>query len=189
MVLPLRPRRGGFLRPFGPCWFILEFLSGRAPYGAPTINPARGAPQSDIRFQYKEALHRAYAEDLVAGEEGKRVREKKPPLTLEEAEALRRYFLARTPMKMTRMRYHSFLVYFRLLKKLGWVEPTGETEPSEFQERYPPGPPRIYYRITAAGLAAPPTEVSNPLYALYPHFDPAYFASKRRERRRKYLRR
>lgn len=40
-------------------------------------------------------------------------------------------------------------------------------EPSAFQERYPPGPPRRYFRLTAQGRAASPLAWANPLLALY----------------------
>jgi len=63
---PLRPARGGFLRPFGCGWFIREFLLGNGPMGSPVISPDLGATQTDIHRAYKEALHRAYAEDMVA---------------------------------------------------------------------------------------------------------------------------
>jgi len=79
MVEVLRPPRGGFLRPFGCGWFIREFLMGNGPMGSPRIDPDVGAPQTDIHRCYKEALHRAYAEDMVAWEEGERIRKKLTP--------------------------------------------------------------------------------------------------------------
>ena len=45
--------------------------------------------------------------------------------------------LRKAPHKYTRMRYHSFLVYFRMLKRLGWVEVAGEVEASSVQEPKP----------------------------------------------------
>ncbi len=39
VVEPLRPARGGFLRPFGCGWFIREFLIGHGPNGSPRIDP------------------------------------------------------------------------------------------------------------------------------------------------------
>jgi len=60
---PLRPQRGGFTRPFGCGWFIREYLAGRSPYGAAGVNPAAGAPQSEIFAQYKLALIREWAMD------------------------------------------------------------------------------------------------------------------------------
>ncbi|GAI69538.1 unnamed protein product, partial [marine sediment metagenome] len=64
-------------------------------------------------------------------------------------------------------RYHSFVVYFSNLQRLGWVELTGEEEASAFQDHYPPGPPRRYFRLTDKGRAALNREWSNPLMALY----------------------
>ena len=48
-----------------------------------------------------------------------------------------------------------------------WVEPTGFEEPSAFQDHYPPGPPRRYFRLTDAGKNASDSQWSNPLLALY----------------------
>ena len=42
MILPLRPKRGGFLRPFGCGWFIREYLLGKGPYGSLKIDPETG---------------------------------------------------------------------------------------------------------------------------------------------------
>lgn len=68
------------------------------------------------------------------------------------------------------MRYHSFLVYFGVLKKLGWVEATRETEPSTIQDNYPGAPGRVYYRLTLAGKKAGDNLWSNPLFALHPEY-------------------
>jgi hypothetical protein len=125
---PLRPARGGFLKPFGCGWFIREFLLGHSPDGSPKIDPDVGAPQTDIHRYYKEALHRAYAEDMVAWEEEERIRKKLAPLTIEEAEERTTYYLERIPYKLTRMRYASFTRYFSHLKRLGYVEETGTPE-------------------------------------------------------------
>ena len=62
MVIGLKPERGGFLRPFGCGWFIREFLLGKGPEGSRKIDPLAGAPQSDINYEYKEALARATAQ-------------------------------------------------------------------------------------------------------------------------------
>jgi len=56
VIEPLRPARGGFLRPFGCGWFIREFLLGHAPNGSPKIDLHVGAPQADIFYHYKMAL-------------------------------------------------------------------------------------------------------------------------------------
>lgn len=154
------------MRPFGCARFIMEFLAGHGSNGSTEIDPIVGAPQTDIHAEYKAALHRAFAEDMVATEGERRVRRKQPPLTIEEADRLKAYYMGRIPMKFTRMRYHSFLVYFGMLKRLGWVEPVKE-EPSAIQDNYPPAPPRRYYRLTAAGRAATPMELSDPITTIY----------------------
>jgi len=69
MALPLRPKRGGFVRPFGCGWFIREFLSGHGPNGSPAIDPSIGAPQAEIFHDYKRALMKAIAEDRATREE------------------------------------------------------------------------------------------------------------------------
>jgi len=167
MVEVLRPPRGGFLRPFGCAWFIREFLLGNGPMGSPEINPDVGATQTDIHRCYKEALHHAYAEDMVAWEEGERIRKKLAPLTIEEAEDRTRDYLERIPYKLTKMRYASFTRYFSHLKRLGYVEETGKEEPSLVQESYPPAPPRRYYRLTCVGRKATMVELSDPVMTLY----------------------
>ena len=72
--MDLRPTMGGFLRPFGTAWFIIEFLKGNGPEGSKQIDPEIGAPMTDIHFEYKSALHRAYARDSVEREEERRIR-------------------------------------------------------------------------------------------------------------------
>lgn len=166
---PLTRVRGGFMRPFGAAVFILDFLAGRGPdYGVEAINPQRGSPQADIHAQYKMALHRAWADDAVATYQERRIREGKSALMVDEADQLLAYYQALIPYKQSKMRYHSFVVYFRLLRELGWVEatPNGE-EPSVLQSYYPPAPPRRYYRLTARGARADPGLVSDPLQAVY----------------------
>jgi len=69
-------------------------------------------------------------------------------VTEEEAEKIYQRELKRVSRKFTHMRYHSFLMYFGVLKRLGWVETTNETEPSSIQDNYPPAPQRVYYRLT-----------------------------------------
>ena len=167
MAQPLRPSRGGFLRPFGCGWFIREYLLGHGPEGSTKIDPDRGAPQADINYEYKEALARATAReraekrisDLVTA--GKEV-------TLELAEKIYEQELKRISRKFTRMRYHSFLIYFGVLKRLGWVEATAEREAAAIQNNYPKAPERAYYRLTKAGRAAADVEWSNPLFTLCP---------------------
>ncbi len=180
---PLRPARGGFLRPFGCGWFIKEFLLGQGPNGSPKIDPEVGAPQTDIHHYYKQALHRAYAEDMVAWEEEERIRKKLPSLTIEEAEQRTLYYLERIPSKLTRMRYPSFTRYFSHLKRLGYVEKTGKEEPSLIQESYPLAPPRRYYRLASMGRKATTAEISDPIMTLY-----HYPREKRSAKRRYYTR-
>jgi len=165
--MDLKPNRGGFLRPFGCGWFIREFLLGKGPEGSKAINPDRGAPQADINYEYKEALARATAREhaervisrmIVSGVD----------VTEEQAAKIYQRELNRTSRKFTHMRYHSFLVYFGMLKRLSWVEATSETEPSAIQDNYPPAPERVYYRLTREGIAAGEELWSNPLFTLYP---------------------
>jgi len=165
--MDLKPSRGGFLRPFGAGWFIREFLLGNGPDGSRVIDPQQGAPQADINFEYKEALARATAREraeriishMVVG--GKDVTE-------EQAEKIYERELKRISRKFTHMRYHSFLMYFGVLKRLGWVEVTGQTETSSIQDNYPPAPERTYYRLTRKGIEAGDELWSNPLFTLYP---------------------
>ena len=167
MVELLRPARGGFLRPFGCGWFIREFLLGRSPDGSLAIDPDIGAPQADIFYHYKMALMRATALDRAARTEEKRARREKRPIDPANIEKLAEKYLARMPYKAWGCRFHSFIVYFSNLHRLGWVEPTGQEEPSSFQQHYPPGPPRRYFRLTKAGREAGDKAWSNPHSALY----------------------
>jgi hypothetical protein len=166
-MIDLRPSRGGFLRPFGCGWFIREFLLGNGPEASNKIDPGRGATQADINYEYKEALARATAQDkaeriisrmVVGGAD----------VTEEEAEKIYQRELRRVSRKFTHMRYHSFLMYFGVLKRLGWVEVTGQTERSAIQDNYLPAPERTYYRLTEKGKEAPDEYWSNPLFTLYP---------------------
>ena len=167
MVEPLRTTTGGFLRPFGTAWFIMEFLKGNGPEDSKRIDPDIGAPMTDVHFEYKSALHRSYARDSVEKDEEWRIRKGKPAFSeVEYAERLE-YYLSRIPYKLLKMRYSSFTRYFDHLKRLGWVEETGKTEPSAIQEDYPPAPPRVYYCLTDAGKEASVAEISDPVMTLY----------------------
>ena len=175
-MMEFRPTRGGFLRAFGCAQFIIPFLKGEGPFGSTSIDPERGAPQRDIFREYKEALRREQAEALVAQEEERRGKRGIPPLTIAEADELLTHYIDRLPLRSTRMRYHSFLSYFGLLKRLGWVEATGEQELSDAQvlmsletgeEPRGTGQPRIYYRLTSAGYSAPEHLISDPVTAFY----------------------
>ena len=167
MTLPLKPKHGGFLRPFGCGWFIREFLLGKGLYGSPKIDLEVGAPQADIFYHYKMALMRVTALDRATRAEEKGARREKRPINPENIEELAKRYLARMPYKANGCRYHSFIVYFSTLHRLGWVEATGKEEPSAFQENYPSGPSRKYYRLTRAGREAGEQAWSNPHHALY----------------------
>lgn len=167
MAEPLRPKRGGFLRPFGCGWFIREFLLGNGPGGSPVIDPGIGAPQSDIFHYYKETLLSATALDRATRAEERQARRERRAISPEKIEKLTERYLARLPYKSSSCRYHSFVVYFSTLQRLGWVEPSGREEPSAFQDNYPAGPPRRYFRLTPAGMAASDFVWANPLATLY----------------------
>src|SRR4030042_2140626 len=167
MAMRLMPSRGGFLRPFGCGWFIREFVLGNGPEGSTKIDASRGAAQADINYEYKEALARATAREraekiishmVVSGAD----------VTEDLAERIHERELKKVSRKFTRMRYHSFLVYFGVLKRLKWVEATSELENSSIQDNYPEAPDRAYYRLTPAGREAGDDLWSNPQYALYP---------------------
>ena len=167
MTLELKPKRGGFVRPFGCGWFIREFLLGNGPEGSTIIDLKRGAPQVDINFEYKEALVRATARDrtdrLIS-----RLVLNKVNVTEEQADKIYQQQLKRISRNSNYMRYHSFLIYFGVLKRLGWVEATEEIQPSAIQDNYPSAPSRIFYRLTKKGIAAGDNLWSNPLFTLYP---------------------
>jgi len=167
MVMRLAPGRGGFLRPFGCGWFIREYLLGNGPEGSTRIDASRGAPQADINYEYKEALAKATAreraERIISRQVVRRV-----DVTEEQAERIYERELKRVSRKFTHMRYHSFLMYFGVLKRLGWVEVTNHTEPSAIQDNYPAAPERVYYCLTRTGIDAGDELWSNPLFTLYP---------------------
>jgi hypothetical protein len=165
--MDLRPTNGGFIRPFGTAWFIIEFLKGNAPEDSKRIDPAVGAPMTDIHYEYKSALHRAHAKDVVEKEEEKRIRNGGTAYTEEEYAARLEYYLSRIPYKLLKMRYSSFTRYFGHLKRLGWVAETGRTEPSTIQDYYPPAPSRVFYHLTEAGKRASITEIADPVMTLY----------------------
>ncbi len=167
MTLPLKPKRGGFLRPFGCGWFVREFLMGNGPGGAPVIDPMVGAPQSDIFHHYKLALIKATALDRAVREEEKKARREKRLINPDNIDKLAEMYLSCMPYKAHGCRYHSFITYFSNLRRLGWVEPSGKIEPSAFQSNYPSGQPRKYFCLTAAGKSAFDSAWANPLFALY----------------------
>ena len=179
MVVRIRPELGGFLRPFGCAWFIIEFLKGNAPEDSIRIDPKEGAPMVDILAEYKSALLRTFAKDMVEREEERRIKKGLGAFTEEEYVERLEYYFNRIPYKFTRMRYSSFTRYVGHLKRLGWIEETGRTEPSALQDDYPPAPSRVYYRLTDAGWKATIAEISNPIRTLYPKFNLEYFKEKR----------
>ncbi len=168
MVLePLRPKRGGFLRAFGCGIFIRDFLWGRSPQESPKIDPDNGAPQAEMFHQYKMALMRTTALDRATRAEEKLARRDNRPINPDNIENLTEIFLAGMPYKAHGCRSHSFNSYFSTIKKLSWVEATGREEPSAFQEHYPAGQPRKYFKLTQAGLNASDDDWANPQRALY----------------------
>ena len=169
VTLPLKPSRGGFLRAFGCGWFIREFLLGHGPNGSPKIDPDVGAPQADIFHHYKMELMKATALDRATRAEEKRARREKRSINPDNIDRLAERYLARMPYKAQGCRFHSFVVYFSNLQRLGWVEPTGREEPSSFQDHYPPSPPRRYFRLTQKGKSTPDYLWADPRKALYSH--------------------
>lgn len=169
--MELRPSRGGFLRPFGAGWFIREFLLGKGPEGSIKIDPKRGAPQTDVCFWYKESLAKSTAQDRAERIISNMV-VKGIDVSEKTAEDIYQRELKKVSRKFTHMRYHSFLMYFGVLKRLGWVETTQETEASSMQDNYPKAPRRVYYRLTQKGKEATDELWSNPLFTLYPDISP-----------------
>jgi len=165
----LKPARGGFLRPFGCGQFIREFLMGNGPYGSSVIDPEIGAPQADIFYQYKHALRRVTAEDKAVRHEEKRAKKENRRIDPDNIENLTIKYLEKLPYKSRGARSHSFVTYFSMLQQLGWVEPSGVVEASAFQHNYPPGKPRIFFRLTPKGKSAPAHLWANPRKALYGH--------------------
>ena len=167
MTLPLSPTNGGFLRPFGTAWFILESLKGNGPEDSKRIDPNVGAPMTDIHFEYKSALHRTYARDAVEREEERRINRGLPAFSEAEFNERLQHYLDRIPYKLFKMRYSSFCRYFGHLKRLGWVKESGRTEPSAIQDSYPSAPSRVYYRLTPKGRKASAKEIADPVQTLY----------------------
>ncbi len=132
----------------------------------------------DIHFEYKSALHRAHARDAVERDEERRIRRGLHAYTEDEYTERLNQYLARIPYKLFKMRYASFTRYFGHLKRLGWVEETGETEPSTFQDDYSAAPSRVFYRLTDAGWKATPDQIADPLITLY-HYSREQRSAKR----------
>jgi hypothetical protein len=153
----IRPRRGGFLRPFGCGEFIREYLGSHG---------NQGACQADVFYEYKMALIRETAVDKAIRKEETQARKEKRTINPENIQALSDSYARSMPYKSHGCRYHSFVVYFSMLQRLGWVEPTGLEETSAFQQNYIKSQPRRYYRLTPAGLAASSGAWANPQRAL-----------------------
>ena len=167
MTLPLKPSHGGFLRTIDCAKFIREFLAGSGPYGSAVINPVEGSPQSDVFHYYKDALRQTTAMDRATSSEEKMAKLEKRSIDPNKIQAGYLKQLSRLPYKSRGCRFHSFIVYFATLKRLGWVEESGHRELSAFQGNFPPGPPRIFYRLTSAGRTASDNDWANPQRALY----------------------
>lgn len=168
MTLLLKPTRGGFLRPFGCGWFVREYLLGNGPYDSPTIDPRLGSPQADIFHYYKMTLQQATAVDRATRLEERKAKKEKRSIDPDRIEKLIEKYLRILPYKSFGCTFHSFVVYFSNLQRLKWVEPSGYIEPSSFQDNYPDGQPRKYFRLTKAGISASDLQWANPLKALYP---------------------
>ena len=140
---------------------------GNGPYGSPRIDPEVGAPQADIFYHYKMALMRATALDRAIRSEERKAKREQRRVNPDNIENLAERFLTRMPYKAQGCRFHSFIVYFSNIQRLVWVEATGKEEFSEFQDHYPPGPPRKYFRLTKAGRKASNNAWSNPHRVLY----------------------
>lgn len=162
MEIRLKPKRGGFLRPFGCGWFIREYLSGNAPCGAPAIDPFIGAPQADIFHYYKMALIQEWAMDRAVRMAEKMAKKEGKSFSPDRVDEFLKKITPTIPYKTTACRYHSFVVYFSMLIRLGWVQPSGHREPSAFQDHYKKGPPKKFFRLTGAGLAAGDSAWANP---------------------------
>ena len=140
---------------------------GHGPNGSPKIDPGVGAPQSDICYHYKKTLLRAIAVDRAIRHEERQAKREKRPISPDRIDRLAKRYLLQTPYKSSSCRYHSFVVYFSNLQRLGWVEESGWEERSTFQDNYARGYPRRFYRLTEAGRAASGVAWANPLAALY----------------------
>lgn len=156
-MISLHPSRGGF-KGF-PCgMFIRSFLMERGD---------RGAPQTDIFHTYKTTLINLRAESRAETERDRLMAMGKSLVDI-DFDALSEKYRRTFPFKTTGARYHSFAMYFSTLIKLGWVEPTGEEEPSLLQDRNPNAPSRRYYHLTGEGRGAPDEAWANPYKWRYP---------------------
>ena len=105
--------------------------------------------------------------DRAMRTEERKARQEKRYINPDNITEIANRYLARMPYKAQGMRFHSFVTYFSTIQRLGWVEPTGEEETSAFQEHYPEGQPRKYFRLTKAGRQASDADWANPHRTLY----------------------
>jgi hypothetical protein len=166
-MLPLRPSRGGFLRPFGCGIFIRDFLMGEAPFGSPSIDPGTGAPQADVFHYYKTDRLEYTAMERAARQEERQAKQEKRGISPDNIQRMAERKARRIHWKSNGCRYHSFVTYFSNLKRLGWVEESGVEEHSSLQDNYPEGQPRKFYRLTSEGISASENEWADPYGALY----------------------
>jgi cell division septation protein DedD len=163
-----------------------------------SIDVAVGAPQADIKAAYIKTLREdaaSKAADHRYSRELKTASRAGMLLSATRRDDLYAYYLDNPPPH-SRMRYHSFVRYFAMLRALGWVEITpGEstysmTEVSEIQEIYAkshpaieaenaPVPERLYYRLTALGKRTTRDDHLHPKALLYAgkHYEPRKRAS------------
>jgi len=164
---PLRPARGGFLRPFGCGLFIKEFLLGYGPNGSPSINPRLGACQSDIFYHYKTALMRATAVDQATRIEEKRARREKRSIEPANIERLAEQYLSRMPYKSRGCDSIVLSCIFPTFNDcIGWNLP-GEKSRQVFRIIIHPARHADIFRLTDAGRTAPESAWDNPYRALY----------------------
>ncbi len=138
---------------------------GYGPEDSPVIDLQEGAPQADIRNYYWEAIERRIIRDKIERELSKQV-VKGRELTAELEDEIEERYRYWRPSKISRMRYHSFVVYFGLLKRLGWVDEVKEepSGPGEYHEMFHP---RRYYRLTETGKSATSEQLRDPIMTLY----------------------
>lgn len=98
---------------------------GNSPGGSAKIDATVGAPQAEIFREYKIALLRATAMDRAIRVEERMAQREKRYIDPDNITELANRYLSRMPYKAQGCRFHSFIVYFSTLQRLGWVEATG----------------------------------------------------------------
>jgi hypothetical protein len=114
-----------------------------------------------------EQAMKATALDRATRREEKSARRERRYINPDNITELTNMYLVRMPYKAQGCRSHSFSTYFSTIQKLNWVEAAGKEEPSEFQDHYPEGQPRKYFRLTKKGREASDADWANPHRALY----------------------